>query len=77
MGPIPPSRFRLRAIPTRLNARVALSDQDDHWELALIGRNLTDKKIVAYGLPAPFVTGAAVGALDLPRTIAVQVTGRF
>jgi Outer membrane receptor proteins, mostly Fe transport len=61
----------------RINARIALGDPDGRWELALIGRNLADKKIVAYGLPAPFVTGAAVGALDLPRTVAIQLTGRF
>lgn len=40
----------------KLDARISLSRPDDRWELALIGRNLTDKKTLEYGAAAGLIT---------------------
>ena len=69
---------------TKINARVALSGNDDKWELALIGKNLTDESIVTYanGLPVATVITARTGSgyyafYERPATVAVQGTVRF
>ena len=53
-------------------------------QVALIGRNLTDQRILQTGSAMPLATTITGGAgnayngiVDRPRTIAVQVTGRF
>ena len=68
----------------KLGARLALAEVDDRWEVALIGRNLTNQRILqtASSMPlASTITGGAGnaynGIVDRPRTIAVQLTGRF
>ena len=68
----------------KLGARVALGQIDNRWEVALIGRNLTDRRILQTGSAMPLATTITGGAgnayngiVDRPRTIAVQVTGRF
>ena len=68
----------------KLGARLALAQVDDRWEVALIGRNLTNQRILqtASSMPlATTITGGAGnaynGIVDRPRTIAVQLTGRF
>jgi outer membrane receptor protein involved in Fe transport len=68
----------------KLGARVALGQIDNRWEVALIGRNLTDQRILQTGSAMPLATTITGGAgnayngiVDRPRTIAVQVTGRF
>ena len=68
----------------KVNARIALSDADNIWELALIGKNLTDENVVTYanGLPVASIltdrTGTGYYAFyERPRTIALQGTFRF
>ncbi|WP_245573340.1 TonB-dependent receptor [Marinimicrobium agarilyticum] len=68
----------------KVNARVALSGRDDRWELALIGKNLTDEDIVSYanGLPVATVLTQGTGTgyyafYERPRSIALQGTLRF
>lgn len=68
----------------KINARVALSGRDDLWELALIGKNLTDETIVSYanGLPVASVLTQGTGSgfyafYERPRTVALQGTLRF
>jgi iron complex outermembrane recepter protein len=68
----------------KINARIALSGLDNMWELALIGKNLTDEAIVTYanGLPlASTLTGKAGSGFyafyEQPRTVAIQGTVRF
>ncbi|MGQ0280371.1 TonB-dependent receptor [Sphingopyxis sp. Q841] len=60
----------------RLNARVSLATDDDRYEIALLGRNLTNERIVdsAYGGTGFSGIGASY---ERPRTIAVQVTARY
>jgi iron complex outermembrane receptor protein len=58
---------------------------DERWEVALLGRNLTDEQSFSFSgtgsLAANPVFGIApdarIQASDLPRTIALQVRGRF
>ncbi len=68
----------------KLGARLALAQVDDRWEVALIGRNLTNQRILQTASSMPLATtitrnagNAYNGIVDRPRTIAVQLTGRF
>ena len=68
----------------KLGARLALAEVDDRWEVALIGRNLTNQRILQTASSMPLATTITRGAgnayngiVDRPRTIAVQLTGRF
>ncbi|MGH6695556.1 TonB-dependent receptor [Sphingopyxis sp.] len=68
----------------KLGARLALAEVDDRWEVALIGRNLTNQRILQTASSMPLATtitrnagNAYNGIVDRPRTIAVQLTGRF
>lgn len=69
---------------TKINARIALSGNDEMWEIALIGKNLTDESIVSYanGLPVASVvtSGTASGYYafyEKPATVALQGTLKF
>jgi iron complex outermembrane receptor protein len=75
---------------TKINARIALSGNNDMWELALIGRNLTDESVITYanGLPvattltrtpsAPNGASSAYYAFyERTRSVALQGTFRF
>ncbi|MBN7798530.1 TonB-dependent receptor [Parahaliea mediterranea] len=69
---------------TKWNLRVALSDVAGNWELAFIGKNLSDEDVVTFGGDAP-LAGALTGGtgtayyqfLDRPRTFALQALYRF
>ena len=68
----------------KLGARLALAEVDDRWVVALIGRNLTNQRILQTASSMPLATtitrnagNAYNGIVDRPRTIAVQLTGRF
>ncbi|MDZ3831599.1 MAG: TonB-dependent receptor [Sphingopyxis sp.] len=68
----------------KLGARLALGQIDNRWEVALIGRNLTNQRIMQTASSMPLATTITRGAgnayngiIDRPRTIAVQLTGRF
>lgn len=69
---------------TKINARIALSGNDDMWEIALIGKNLTDESIVSYanGLPvaATITSNTSSGYYafyEKPATVALQGTVKF
>ena len=69
---------------TKINARIALSGNDDKWELALIGKNLTDESVVTYanGLPVATTLTADTSSgyyafYERPASVAVQGTIRF
>lgn len=64
-----------------------MATTDDRWELALIGRNLTNEFVVggAFDLPNSGVgTGTVnaiaadhVGLVNMPRTVTLQLTWRY
>jgi iron complex outermembrane receptor protein len=64
-----------QAAYTKVDATVAISNRDDRWRLALIGRNLTDK------LTSNFANDAGAGSdfffLEPPRSLALQFTWNF
>lgn len=68
----------------KVNARIALSGTDDRWEIALIGKNLTNEAIVTYANGLPIATTFTQGTstayyafYERPRSIALQATVRF
>jgi outer membrane receptor protein involved in Fe transport len=70
-----------------LDAAVRLRTKDQRWELALIGKNLTDEYVTNFtgdapssgantGLPTG-VRSDLVAAPNLPRTVALQLTWKY
>jgi len=65
----------------RINARIALMS-DDGWELAVLGDNLTDKKVKLFAADAP-LSGTTFGAIanynfiSRGRTVPLQATMDF
>lgn len=67
---------------TKLNARLALGHGSGLWELALVGRNLTDKTTVTYAADVPlafafFRARSYYGFVEPPRAIAIEARMRF
>jgi iron complex outermembrane receptor protein len=69
---------------TLVNARVSLADAKQTWEVALIGRNLTDETVINFGGNTPLastLTGGAgnsyYGFVNRPRNIALQASYKF
>ena len=69
---------------TKVNARIALAQADDQWEIAVIGNNLTDEDTIDYGgtgvLAATATGGTGNGYYAFssrPRYYAVQGIYRF
>ncbi|TAK54404.1 MAG: TonB-dependent receptor [Gammaproteobacteria bacterium] len=66
----------------KVNARIALASQSGRWEMALIGRNLTDETTISYSGDTP-LAGSTFGArsyygfTDPPRTLAIEALLRF
>ena len=62
----------------RLNASIHVGDADDKWELALIGRNLTNEYYQLISNDKTFGTPGEYGGFTLrPREVALQGTVRF
>lgn len=65
----------------KVNLRLALGGQDGRWELAVLGRNLTDEEIVPYTNPVPlasiFGSNSHYAFIERPRSVAVQGSVRF
>ncbi|NIB41669.1 TonB-dependent receptor [Pseudomaricurvus alkylphenolicus] len=61
----------------KLNARLAIADIDDRWEVALVGKNLNDESTISYGLDMPLVAGGIVGYVEAPREISIQLKASF
>ncbi len=67
---------------TKVNARIGLGAESGRWEIALLGRNLTDEDVLQFGGDAP-LAGSNFGAqanyafYAQGRTLSVQGTLRF
>ncbi len=64
------------------NGRVSVSSIDGDWELALLGKNLSDELIIIYSADAPTgktITGATAhhAFINAPRTFALQASYRW
>jgi len=55
-----------------VNARIALGNMDGNWELALVGKNLTDEEVRTFANDIPLMDGAFFTYMAPPRTVAVQ-----
>jgi len=69
---------------TLVNARISLANLDDTWELALIGRNLTDETVINFGGNTPLANvltdgkgNSYYGFLNRPRNVALQASYNF
>lgn len=69
---------------TKLNARLSLGATDGKWDVALVGKNLTDEEVISYSNSLPLSTTLTSGTgtayyafYDRPATVAVQGTIRF
>lgn len=64
------------------NLRVGLGSADEKWEVALLGRNLTDREVVSYANDTPlafsqFGTPTWYGFIERSRNVALQASYRF
>lgn len=72
---------------TTINARVSVMTTDESWEIALIGKNLTDEETVSTGEDVPFsstlsiyptaVDGGYYKYVNRPRSFALEGKYRF
>lgn len=56
------------------DVRLALADTADTWEVALIGRNLTDEKTIQHAYE---IAGSYFNAVGVGRTMSLEATKRF
>lgn len=66
----------------KLNARISVLSEDNGWEIALLGKNLTDKKVKLFAGDAPlsgstFGTIANYNFMSRGRTVTLQATMKF
>jgi len=61
----------------KVNARLGLGSVNDTWEVALLGKNLTDEVTYTNGAGAPFFTGSWFKGRTAPRTVALDLSYRF
>ncbi len=63
---------------TRINASARIVSPSENWVVSLIGRNLTEEKVMASSFDTPVAAGPGQNAyLDPPRELAVQLTYSF
>ena len=64
---------------TMVNARLGVGSADGDWDVALVGKNLTDEEIVTFGNDVP-LTGPVqsyFAFVERPATVAIQARYRF
>ncbi len=66
----------------KVNARLALADLNSGWEVALVGKNLTDEDVISYSNDTPlanstFKSIGHYGFVERPRSVAVQASYRW
>ena len=60
---------------TKLNARLSVAPENGAWEVAVVGRNLTDERTSGFGndaLGGGFMAGSYFKMVDPPRAVAIQ-----
>ncbi|MFV0278900.1 MAG: TonB-dependent receptor, partial [Parahaliea sp.] len=63
----------------KVNARISLASLADTWEVALVGRNLTDEEVITFANDVP-LSGAAksyFAFVERPLNVAIQARYRF
>ena len=69
--------FTLQDSFVQLGLRVALADVDETWEVALVGKNLTDKQTIFFANDLPGSSGSYVQSANRPRSLALQARYNF
>jgi len=57
---------------TTFNGRLAVGDNSGNWELALVGKNLTNEVIRSWSNDLFYLSGAQFSYIEAPRTLALQ-----
>ncbi|HWM66081.1 MAG TPA: TonB-dependent receptor [Steroidobacteraceae bacterium] len=60
-----------------LNARLAFEAPDNKWNIAIIGKNLTDRDVLTTGSALPTSLGTLIVNKEMPRSVAAQFSYRF
>jgi outer membrane receptor protein involved in Fe transport len=60
-----------------VNARLALASNDDRWQVALTGKNLTDREVINYATNLSQSRGGLTAQIGRPRTIGIEGIYRF
>jgi iron complex outermembrane recepter protein len=61
---------------SKYDLRVGYGPDDSHWEVAFVGKNLTDKETIGVMLEMPGAPGTVTGFPERGRSLAVQFTFR-
>ncbi|WP_372777016.1 TonB-dependent receptor [Litorivivens sp.] len=61
----------------KINARIALSDVDETWSLAVVGRNLTDETTIGIGSPSALDAGGYRATIEPTKVVYVEGRYRF
>ncbi len=61
----------------KVNSRLSLLHFHQGWELALVGKNLTNEMTRPFGTDVPLFVGAHFAATDPPRSVALEGVLRF
>lgn len=61
----------------RLDGRMSLATADERWALDVIGKNLTNRDILTFGIAWPASLGSTWLQKEEPRNVAVQVRFRW
>ncbi|MEZ5708101.1 MAG: TonB-dependent receptor [Blastomonas sp.] len=69
--------FNEQGAYARLDLRIALHDIDENWELAFLGKNLTDEKVVFFSNDLAGSAGSYMIGLNRPRSYAIQARYNF
>jgi outer membrane receptor protein involved in Fe transport len=62
---------------TTVNAGARLGADDDKWSVAVIGRNLSNRRYGTLGVDKPGGAGEVYTVAGEPRVVLLQVEGRF
>lgn len=62
---------------TIFNGRIALAAADDSWQIALTGKNLTDREVFSYAAPVTQSNGGLFVNMMRPRTLGIEGQYRF
>ncbi len=62
---------------TIFNGRIALASSDDSWQVALTGKNLTDREVFSYAAPVSQSNGGLFVNMMRPRTLGIEGQYRF
>lgn len=60
-----------------VNGRAAWASADEHWALALYGKNLFDTRYIENGFDARNSTGTVIAVPSQPRELGVRITHRY